>query len=731
VWAFTDSRVRHVDPWELREEASDLPEAILPAYIGSGKIGIGLDASGMQNLDCTLARITRYTNVPYEAKDDLYVFAEGMISSHICRSNLMPLGYLNYELTVDGSAVSLHDSVIRWQRTINIRTATVVTSLTLRQGIRLELTAFTPQETNLAYYRFSVQSTDGKTHSVLIRPQLGLVLRPRNRGGAILDRVTGRSQGGDSAAVSGEVRTDGPSASFENYKLSYQVHGPGAWATDSALGVQMTLTADSKPVSSEVVFSIGTRSPVSSFSEALSDHKSDWAGYYNSGATISIGDPTREFLFNNSLYLLRIGGTYNKGLPLEFLLFHPESWFGCTCWDLGFIIDGLIKTNHLEQPRRALKWLNAVAEPTGRPFHWLTRYNGADGMPKDWHDTNFVVSAAHAMSAIRYYETTHDRAFLKSTLYPILRKVSVYAAADRFVKEGDHYIGAGCAIDANSTLQVNDTFSTVWFAVVLKKTAGYAKTLGVDATEAAKWDDIADKIRPDTCDRGYKYCRSWGGPDGWVWMLLYPTEGMPLIDMKTFVKCREYLNYDNLGQPWCYFWQAASDYRTGMDLADSSERYIAEGVKLTYGPGYFAEGVPTAGRGLEGLPPYTTAHGSYLAAATEQLVISSVWNDEIGVFTNLPKTMLDRSIHFAKIRTSRGVVVSGEYSPNNASVTLSGTGDQIVHVRIPEALVSGGFAAKADRSISKTEVQGAIATLTVHLRRDKPATVTISAPVGK
>lgn len=681
---FEDSCVREIASWKVHEEFDGLPEDIFPAYIGSGKIGIGIDASGMQNLDCRIGEGPRYTNTPYEHKDDLYIFAEGMISSHIIPNNLMPLGYLKYDISIDDKPISLRDSVNKWQRDIDIQQAIVKTTLSLKQGIELEITGFTPQETMQAYFRFQTKSTDGNNHLVLIRPQVSLKMRSRNGGTYILDRVTARSQSDGSATVSGEVTRAGKYSPLEDYSLIYQVNAQNSWMSYEGLGCEMRFMAKEQPSSQDVEFNLGMEEEALPYNLALDAHKNDWSSFYGTGAQISIGDVKREFLFNNSLYLLRIGGTYNKGFPEQFLLFHPENWYGCTFWDLDFIIDALIKTNHLEQAKRTLKWLNAVAGPEGsRPFHWMTLYNGESGMPKEGKDTGIYVNASHAMSAIRLYETTQDRNFLKSTLYPILRKVSVYAANQFFIKEDDHYIGAGSGIDANTDVHENDTFSTIWFGVILKKTAEYARLLGIDASESVKWEMIANNIRLDTCDRGYKFCREWEGPDGFVWMLLYPTECMPLIDMSIYNKCRNDMYFGNLGQPWCYFWQASSDFRTGLDTADSSERYITEGLRFTYGPGYFAEGIP-GDKPMEGLPPYATAHASYLTASIEQLILSSIWNDEINVFTNLPSSMQNRHISFKNIRTSRGVVISGSYDPRNIYLNINGIGKAELKIQLPK-----------------------------------------------
>ncbi|MHB1002154.1 MAG: hypothetical protein ACYC27_23180 [Armatimonadota bacterium] len=720
---FPDSRVTGITPWSVCETADYLPEEIFPAYIGSGRIGIGLDASGMQNLDCKIGMQKRYTGAQFEAKDELYVHAEGMISSHYIPNNLMPLGYLNYSISVDGSPVSLKESTIGWQRTIDVRKAVVTTEIVLNQGIRLIITAFSPYDTYQAYYRFQIQSTDGKDHNTVIRPQLSLELRQRDRGGAILDRVTKHSINGNTATLTGSVDKDGKHSPLEDYKLAYNVTGQKVWVTDNAIGAELTLESGGKPASKNVVFSIGKTDPAGSYNRTLRSHQTDWAKFYDSGANISVGDTEREFLFNNSLYLFRICGTYNNGVPLQYLLFHPENWYTCTFWDLSFITDALIKSNNLEPVRRTVSWLDKIAAPTGPTFRWMTLYNGDSGMPKTSIESSFVANASHAMSAIRYYEATGDKAFLKSTVYPILRKTSTYLAKERFIKEGDHYIGTGSGIDANTSIQVNDTYTTVWFGVVLKKTAEYAKILGIDVAERAGWEEIADNIQLSTCERGYKFSRNWPGPDGWVWMLLYPTEGMPLLNMEVFAKNREHLYYGNLGQPWCYFWQASSDYRAGLNLADSSERYIAEGIKFTRGPGYFMEGVDPGK--MEGLPPYTSAHASYITAITEQLVFSSVWDDEISVFTNLPASMLDRRVSFNRIRTSRGVLVSGDYSPEQVCVNLSGTGNATVRIRVPKGMTSGSVKVQVDGVVRKCEITDSAVTLPVSLVHGKSVVVVV------
>lgn len=720
---FPDSKVKSVTSWQIVEESAGLPEEIFPAYIGSGKIGIGIDASGMQNLDCKIAMEKRYTGVSFETKDELYIFAEGMVSSHYYPVNLMPLGYMHYELAIDARPVDIRESVTMWRRTINIRNAVVDTELIFRQGIRLSITSLTPQEKHQAYFRFQVESLDDIPHSVVICPQISLKLRERNGGGAILDSTSNISHSENHASLSGRVLKTGKHSALENYSLDYSVYGPDAWADEKSIGAVISMKADSRTSSDTVRFCIGEIEKARSYSAAMRSHTRDWDNFYSSSANISTNRPIRDFLFYNSLYLLRIGGTYNNGMPLEFLLFHPENWHACTFWDLSFMTDAMIKSNNLMQSKRIVSWLGKIAAPKGRTFHWMTLYNGESGMPATSVDSGLGVNAAHAMSAIRHFETTGDIDFLRSTIYPLLRKTSIYIADERLIKEGSHYIGAGAGIDANTPLLVNDTFSTVWFGVILKKTAEYAKLLNVDIEESKHWNEISDNIQLSTYERGYKYSRDWPYSDGWVWMLLYPTESMPLLNMKLFAKNREFLNYENLGQPWVYFWQASSDYRAQLNLADSCEKYIDRGLEYTRGPGYFMEGV--TGGAMEGLPPYTSAHASYMVASIEQMVMSSIWSNEIGVFTNLPSSLLEDRIKFRNIRSSKGVMVSGTYTPDMVQTTLSGRGKAVVSIRCPRNLAPGNAIILIDGQPTPSEFGNGRCRLSLELADGSPMTIVI------
>ncbi len=676
---FPDSMVADLNSWSIIEKADHLPQNILPAFIGSGVIGIGLDASGMQNLDCKIASNPRYNKGKNSRTDDLYIFRERMISSHLSHLNLMPLGYLEYDLEIDGKLLlptDLLKNVSNWERAINIREASVRTTLVFKNGVVLSITAFCPYETAMAWFRFELKSNDGVIHRVRLVPFLKLKVRPEIGGGEILDSITSREVRGSTASICGKALKAGKHNTYEDYELGYKLEAFGGEteSDDTCLKAIYYLDVSGKPIVRDLVVHCGSICESGNFDRSFLSHKADWANYYDTGASISIGDPLREFLFNNSLYLLRSGGTFKNGYLLQFLLFHPENWFAGTFWDTTFTVDGLIKANQVGLAERFVRWLNESAKPAGRTFAWITRYDGSSAMPSKWKDSGYFVNAAHAMSAIRLYETTQNKNLLKQIIYPLLRKIAVYSANAHFIKEGDHYIGGGTGLDVNQPQETNQTFSTAWFAVVLKKAAEYATILGVDEKHRIHWAEIAKNLKLEKGEAGYFASRDNPKPDHWLSMLLYPTEAMPLVELSDFKRNRTvqcWLDTYGLQQPWCHFWQALSDMRLGEGWAEQADEYIKEGIGFVYGPGYFSEITPR-GRNVEGLPPYLSAHSVFLAAIAEQFLSGSIWSNDTVFFANLPTALRNREISFGKLRTSRGLIASGKRSPQKIELVLEG-----------------------------------------------------------
>ena len=69
----------------VTEEAPRMPRDIYPAMIGSGEIGIGLDATGLQGLNTRTRQYRDTLSLMYDrtsVQDDLYIRHDSAISKH-------------------------------------------------------------------------------------------------------------------------------------------------------------------------------------------------------------------------------------------------------------------------------------------------------------------------------------------------------------------------------------------------------------------------------------------------------------------------------------------------------------------------------------------------------------------------------------------------------------------------------------------------------------------------
>jgi len=186
----------------------------------------------------------------------------------------------------------------------------------------------------------------------------------------------------------------------------------------------------------------------------------------------------------------------------------------------------------------------------------------------------------------------------------------------------------------------------------------------------------------------------------WLPNLLYPTEGLPFLDPERYRRTRAigsfpelYMQKQGDFQPWGYFWGACSDFRRGDK--ESAHQLIHDGLQHVYGPGYFCEVGPCQWGGGT-IPPYPTPHGAYLTAASEQLLLGSYWENEIGLFTNLPDAWRDRTIHFERLHSGTGVEATATYTQTSLTAVLKGQGRYRIRCRIPSLLDGQSVQIKID-----------------------------------
>jgi hypothetical protein len=94
------------------------------------------------------------------------------------------------------------------------------------------------------------------------------------------------------------------------------------------------------------------------------------------------------------------------------------------------------------------------------------------------------------------------------------------------------------------------------------------------------------------------------------------------------------------------------------------------GLEHTFGPGYFCEIGPR--QETVGLPPYVTAHGTYISACLYRFVTTSVWDREISIFASIPSGYRNRRLMAKNVVCAGNITVTAEYSQYEVKAEISG-----------------------------------------------------------
>ena len=431
---------------------------------------------------------------------------------------------------------------------------------------------------------------------------------------------------------------------------------------------------------------------------AQAQAQAKWQQYFADAATFSAGDPQLEFVYHTNQYLMAAGADWAHGIPCNYLW--NQNFLGSTFWDSYFMVEGMLRAGHVDRIDAGLSagWRKARGK-YGRPYYWIHYYDG-----EPWaDDVAYQVMAAHAGSAIRYYEYTRDREALERWVYPIVKSVALYTR--------DHLIGLHrglwrfnviisgdvCGDDNPGT---EETGILAWLVVAMAKTVEYGRLLGDDAEVLARLDEVVESTRQNRYDRSTPVL--W-----WAW-LPYITGAEPFYDQRAWEKGIkaalvsggvEHMRYNDIGQPWGAFSAAVSCLISG--LPDAGMRYIEEGMHQAYGHGAFCEFRYDHNENA-GIAPLPTASGAYLSAIGALFAHGTVWNDDITVLTGLPATWRSRRITFARVRTPNGAMVSGTTGPNEVSLTITTDRPRQLH-----SCRAGAPAWRADRAAGGHELPDA------------------------
>ncbi len=744
---FQHSAITTVTSWQSEEQSATLPADVQPVYLGSGTVAFALDATGMQGLDARVIEqpeVVSLRHMTTHLSDDLLVCHAATLSKHYQLEHanyaadikvhmgdswaLLPAGYFDYLLVIDGqryAAEELRQAGTDWSRSFAPGTGTCITRFTVA-GVQCVWHASIGAHSGLAVLPLELASVDGQDHQVELCVRIHLRTRREEElasGGltfADVDQLACLQWDASSATSTAPLK--------EAYQLSYGI------AMDRACTVQWhapTLSATTRaplPAGQQATVAIGlffgcSQAGTGTLHDAqqvlaryraeaqaaLAQAQASWQQYFADAATFSAGDPQLEFVYHTNQYLMAAGADWAHGLPCNYLW--NQNFMGSTFWDSYFMVEGMLRAGHVEQVRLFIRWLAETARQPERPYYWVHYYDG-----EPWaDDVAYQVMAAHAGSAIRYYEYTRDREALERWVYPIVKSVAQYTR--------DHLIGVHrglwrfnviisgdvCGDDNPGT---EETGILAWLVVAMAKTVEYGRLLGEDAGVLARLEEVVDSTRRNPYD--------WSKPVLWWAWLPYITGAEPFYDQRAWVEGIkaalmsggvEHMRNNDIGQPWGAFSAAVSCLIGG--LPDAGMRYIEEGMHQVYGHGAFCEFRYDQNENA-GIAPLPTASGAYLSAIGALFAHGTVWNDDIQVLTGLPATWRSRRISFNRVRTPNGAVVSGLASPTEVSLTITTDRPRRVTLAVPVRLQGVPIALQVGTT-SRTLIDPGDGTITFEL----------------
>lgn len=687
MFQFHDACFAGHTPFCFEEASTRLPQNF-PAFIGCGRVALGLDASGLMGLNHGVQ--SAFALDP--AMSDLYVIRHGMVSDKISPMNAHPLGYLSWEMTLDGQRITpetLDGHASNWARRVRIDEGRVETEMVLSDRLKLELAVWMPHRRQLVAVEVTLTGYDHSAQPVDAPRQVALELiwqhRLRRRAETVYDqaRFDGRSL---------TLSADG----HHRYEWQLTPLGAPARFEEGALILPLNCAVGDEPVRWQAVFNLdGERVAPEQLPGLRAENLRAWQAYYQAMARVEGAAPAEQFLYNNSLFLTRALYDPALGYPIGSPFSFPPYWHDGVFWDSTFVMDGLMRAGDRAAADQFLEFLFRAQRPGPKPFVWMCLYDGTPAL-EEARDMAPLVLAAHATTAIRYHEYYRDEARLRERVFPLVKRVALYAIERLFARvEGAWELSTPVSHDVceAEAFEVNHTYTHVWFLSVMDKYREYALALG--ETPDPRVTDALQHHRVELRDGQYDHCRGVRPSDAkdasWVPFLLYPTEAMPFVDPEAFEATRRescfiglYHRKQGCFQPWTAMLQAMSDWK--RNDPEWGRWDYEQALDAVWGPGYFSEIGPHQQTG--GLPAYITAHGAFLAAFLSQFVSCGIRERQLGLFCNLAGRLREGAYRVEGVQVADGLRVDARYSPGQLSAQLSAPapGPVSVTCALPSAL---------------------------------------------
>lgn len=741
VSSFTDSYVTNITPWEVTESSASMPDANFPAFVGSGTLGMAVDAAGLQSLSDKLSSQYHLYASPFQiTQSDLYVLHEGLVSEHLYQDeialtgkdvppgefcygqhrNFMPLGYVQQEFRI-GEKVYKNDDVIQvarnWKRIWNLKQGMVKNSFTIGWNLAFETEVFSPNGGETVFIKLvrPANRWKGRDKGKDTKVSWTITIPFQTRHGLPLYDEDGAISAGRNTVVANISKSSRYKPS-EDYTILYGAGASGMEVTVSEKGITAIshetsideqqicfLKLDFRRFANETPEAVklqqaGLEDDCRNFSgevyqKTREAHLLDFEKFWSNTASVSVESPDdmevkRQFLMHMSEYLFRCGNNFSYGGTLQYLMFHQNGWGASNFHDMQYIVHGMALANMWQQAEDNLRWMHRVMRPEGRAFPWMMTYDGTPTVTPE-RDRAPMSDANRAMLAARIYEMAGKGrdSLLTKYVYPIVKRVANLGVNDWFYEEKGRLLFKGIETDVmGDNAVLNDAANVTAYVTLIRKAIEYSKYLNVDPHLRQTWARNLNRIYIDTLDGRYKpnlNAKAANRGDLWFSNIFYTAEAGDFLDENVFKRTRDIgQQVVDINIPWIGFAAASTEIR--LNRPDRAEQFFADILRnRVYGPGYFEEVAPV---GRAGLPPYASAHGSHLAASCEQVVLSDFWKHKISVGTGLPSKLRMSNLTFSNIRGRDGLMVSGTSSPHALEVNLHHTGDPVnmeIELKIP------------------------------------------------
>lgn len=648
--SFKDSCVTEFTPFSVTEESTRVPENNFPVYIGSGNTVMSVDSSGLQSLNHGVQHA--FGSMPHAG--DMYIVSHGMISDHIDPMNVLPYGYFTWDMDLEGIRVTpecLVETASNFTRKLFLDQGRVVTRLLIESAATVKFDLCMPFAENCLIIKVNVKGYDfeNKPISPARTGRMSIRLHLLSREGKKLYDQASLSNSALAVSVRG----------LEDYQYTIKADADTQvdfCFADGVFSADFAIEAGNIEKEYTVLYDFDGKWSIADVPMLYQQNLALRQEEYRQLASLEGLDPKEEFLYHNSQYLLMSGFDFRKGLPIGMPFYFPWCWKASTFWDSHFVMDGLMRIGGRKQADAFLKFLFNAMKPEGKPFSWMFNYKAVSTVD-DEHDIAPLVLCAHSMTAIKHYEYFRDQKMLSEIIYPIVERVSQYAAAHLYTKEDEKWIlsvPVSNDVVEDQAQEVNQTFTTLWFLVIFQKTLEFQKLLGIEQDPLLQ--DIVNNHKIEQDDREYYHCKGQTAAQStgasWIPFLCYPTEAMPFIHMELFDKTREKYSFEKLYwerqgsyQPWTEFMQANSDFRRGA--SEEGFRLRQLGMSHVFGTGFFSEIGPR--QQTVGLPPYISAHGTFLSSLVYQFIRTSIWKNTIEIFADIPKYYANRRLKLTGI----------------------------------------------------------------------------------